>query len=191
MGLAAWFTLWGVDDWAGVSVASTPQPQSTVDVDTIAAAGAAVSTLVEYAVDGFFTYQPVQGRPTVEQVNQIAIRLAGLSTEGSACAKGMVAEFEISVVLCIDDDPRKGVDTANASGPDIAKTMWRVWGGLVHTSQQLQRRSVFGTDNPKCDQIVFGDFTISYELGRALGRGTMSFPVPTEPVAISTVTVGS
>lgn len=160
------------------------QPQTTVDVTTITDASTAVTSLVALAVNGYFTYEMVEGRPTVEQVNQIAVRLAGLSTEGSACAKGMVAEFEISVVVCIDDDPRKGVDTANASGPDIAKTMWRVWAGLVHVCQQLQRRPQASTTTPQCDQITFGDFTITYELGRALGRGTMQFPVASEPTAI-------
>lgn len=160
------------------------QPSTTVDVTTITSASNAVGALIALAVNGYFTYQLVEGRPTIERTNQIAVRLAGLTTEGDPCAKGMIARFEITVVLCIDDDPTKGVDTSNASGPEIAKTMWRVWAGLVHVCQQLQRRPKASTDMPRCDQIDFGDFSITYEQAMARGQGTISFPVATEPTAI-------
>lgn len=162
-----------------------PTPTTTISPTTITDAAGNLLDLIETAVDGYWTYSEVRGRPTLENVDQVAVRFSRISTEGPACQRGLRAVFEVSVVICINDDVRKGVATADASGLDIAQRMWRLWGGLVHVSNQLQKTTPAGDSSPNCGDIRFGDFTTSYEAGRAMGRGEVEFGLETVPVALT------
>lgn len=156
---------------------------NTVQADTISDATAFLHSILFDAVNGEYTYTAITGRPTVDQVNQISVRLARLSVDGDPCARGLVPEFEIIVALCIDDDIRKGAESANASGPDIAEGMWRTWAGTVEIVNQFGRRRT-ADGLPACADVSFGDFVIGYEFNRAVGRGRISFALPTELTAI-------
>lgn len=160
-------------------------PASTVDASTIDDAADVLAELLDYANDSYVTFTSLIGRPTLENVNQLTVRLSNLKTAGPACTKEIRAVFEVSVVICIDDDPRKGTATAGASGPVIAQTMWRIYAGLQHIVNTYQKSLPPGVAFPRCNDTDIGDMTISYEAGRALGRFSVEFPVPTVASAIT------
>ena len=161
-----------------------PTATTTVEADTITQAGDALFDMIDDAVDGFYTYTKVFGRPTLEQVNQIALRLAGFQYEGPACQRGLIAIWELTAVICIDDTVAKGTTTADRSGREIAQAFWRTFAGLAHVANQYQRTRPSATALLRCDDITFDIANITYEAGRAACRGRILTAVPTEPTAI-------
>lgn len=161
-----------------------PVATTTVNPDDAVEAAESLFELIDDAVDGYFTYERVIGRPTLEQVNQIALRLARIESEGPACARGAVAVFVLSVVLCIDDRVDKGVATADASGRLINSTMWRTWVGFMQVLNQF-KRTRSDAWSPRCDEVTLGAFTIDYQQNRAVGSGEVTFPLAATTVAIT------
>lgn len=166
-----------------------PTPTTTVNPDDIENAALALHDIFDDANNGYATFTDVVGRPTLETVDQLAIRLSRIDTDGPPCNREARAVFEVSIVVCIDDDPKSGTTRADASGRVIAKTMWRMWAGAIHVANQYAK-TVANTDPtaavaPRCSDIGFGDFTITYEANRALGRGLVEFGVPVRTVSIT------
>ena len=151
-------------------------------VDTADAIGAAALAAVAEHAD----YDPtlIIGRPIPvvgddDCGNLIAVRFSGATADRNGCVGNLIARFEVSIVLCIDDDPTvTDPDAVDADGRRIAGIMWQIWGGLFHNACT---RGWTVEANP--DDVTFGTFTISYDAGRALGRGEISVALPVEPVA--------